>query len=191
MKKQLFFVLVFCLAISCVSKTRVQNDLGYVQNEYKYTNNDSVGLNGNNLNCPPDSIHDDFPEFWNIFRNQILSKDSLNLYGNIHFPLLAFGYEDDDPVYVVSRADINWFLTVFLTENGYDNTEQIKDITCVTKIPWYRANQEEQSVGQMTFMKYSGEWKLCTIYINTKNIPKNVPCSPSDSKKETLLKELK
>lgn len=186
MKKKLFYNLLFGLIISCVSSANAQNDS--VKMQKVYYDVDSFSVHDNNLNRQTDSIHDDFPEFWNYFRNQILLNDTLSLYKKIHFPLLAFGYEDDDPVYVVPRADANWFLTAFLAENDFDNTRQIEDISCVIKIPWYRANQEEQSVGQMTFKKYSGEWKLYAIYINTKNMPTDTPCSPSALNKETLIK---
>lgn len=126
----------------------------------------------------PDTARDVFPEFWLQFREYVLDFDTLNLFERMEFPILVFGYLDDDPVYVVSKENILWFWNIFLFEDDNDNMEIIQSTIDVTKNPWYNSRKNEHMVGYLGFTKYQEGWKLKDLYIDTRYLSEKAPCPP-------------
>lgn len=138
----------------------------------------------------PDSTYDDFPKFWLQFREYVLNFDTLNLFERMEFPILVFGYSDDDPVYVVQKENILWFWNIFLFGDGNDNDnmEIVKSTLDVTKIPWYyQYDQNEHSVGYLDFIKYQEGWMLKRLYMDTRHLFKKAPCLPYEKDKKSIL----
>lgn len=169
MKKNIFLCCIIFTA--CSNRHQIDNTSTGFVNKSK----DSITISSEE-NSLEEKI--DFQDFYTSFRKAIMENDSVALVKYVHFPLKINGYEDQDPIFYIEQPLFDRaFNEVINLSYDYDDEKDIsislKDLIIkeknVTKLPYYSEYGEtERNFGNINFNKINDQWKLTSMYLNSK-----------------------
>ncbi len=154
---------IFLLFFSCGNNMMQTSELIQTENNLK----DSTK---NNM---------EFREFWRKFRSLIIDSTQVPINQLFKVPFIIKGFEDTDPKITLNDFDsINSIFTTFLHQDNISNDsftshyQLIKSIVTIENHKEYPSTGKNMSIENMDFNNTKSGWRLCRIYMNTKDYKK-------------------
>lgn len=116
----------------------------------------------------------DFVSFWKNFREAILRSDTAAIISMTRLPIETRGSFTDDPIVKYGQDDFSYTFWAYL--NQWDHMSFEAQESELDRIKQLRHPAEQgvrgdsARMGDMTFVRIEGEWKLTRLYLANKTI---------------------